>query len=305
MHKAIKKIYHWTIPYEGNSYKPHVTRHRTLAFYSGAMIAIKLFVLALLFFSYPSPAEFYTITVNHIVELTNQAREDAGFSTLKHSAVLDAAAAKKAADMFRNNYFAHTSPQGIKPWHWFNEVEYNYTFAGENLAMNFVDAEGAVQAWLDSPSHRDNLLSKNYEDIGVAVAVGQIDGAETTLVVQLFGKTYLQVQGESFAPTSAPIEAEQVAGPINIVEEAAQKEIKLEEKPQQGFVAKVIYYSERFFIVLLGFIILNLILTIIIRVEIQHKPIIAHSLFVIFLALAMIFMKFHFIEQVGRAVNII
>lgn len=305
MHQAIKKIHHWTIPYAGNNYKPHTVRHKTLAIYSGALIGVKIFILALLFFSYPNPAEFSTITVNHIIGLTNQARGDAGLSVLKHNSVLDLAAQKKVADMFKNDYFAHTSPQGIKPWHWFNEVDYNYTFAGENLAMNFIDAEGAVAAWLDSPTHRDNILSKNYEDIGVAVAIGIIDGLETTLVVQLFGKTYLQVQGESFGPTSAPIEAEQVAGPINIVEEAAQKEIKLEEKNQKGLMAKIIFYSERFFIVLLGFIILNLILTIIIRVEIQHKPIIAHSLFVIFLALTMIFMKFHFIEQVGHAINII
>jgi len=305
MHKVIKRIHHLTIPYEGNGYKPAAIRHKTLAFYSGLMIAIKIFVLALLFFSYPSQAEFSTVTTNRIIELTNKARLEAGLKELKHNNVLDLAAAKKAADMFANNYFAHTSPSGIKPWHWFNEVKYNYTFAGENLAMNFVDAEGVVQAWLDSPTHRDNLLSKNYNDIGVAVMIGKIDGTETTLVVQLFGKTYVQVQGESFMPTSAPVEAEEVAGPISLIEEAAQKEIKLEEKNQKGIVAKIIYYSERFFIVLLGFIILNLILTIIVRVEIQHKPIIAHSLGVILLALILIFIKFHFIEQIGKSINII
>lgn len=301
----ISKLHHWFIPHSGNDYKPHALRHKTLAFYSGVMIFVKIFVAIILFISYPNPAEFSTITVNRIIELTNQAREEQSLSTLRHSSILDLAASKKAADMFTHNYFAHTSPDGVKPWHWFNEVNYNYTFAGENLAMNFVEAEDAIAAWLDSPSHRDNILSKNYQDIGIGVAVGKINNLETTIVVQLFGKTYAQVEGESFAPSSPPITTDNVAGPASLVEEAANKEVKIEKTSQSGWLSKIVYYSEKFFIVLLCFVIINLLLTIIIRVEIQHKPIILHSLFVILLALIMIFMKFHFIEQIGHTLNII
>jgi len=55
----------------------------------------------------------------------------------------------------------------------------------------------------------------------------------------------------------------------------------------------------------LVFVVLNLLLTIIIRVEIQHKPVIMHCMLVILLALTMIFMKLHFIEQLGSVINVI
>ncbi len=303
--RILKKLHHYSIPHEGNDFRPHFIRHKTLVVYSFLLIAVKAAILGLLFFTYPTPAEFSTITVNRIIELTNKARQEQGLPALKHNRILDWAAKKKAEDMLRGNYFSHTSPEGIKPWHWFKQAGYNYTFAGENLAMNFIEAEDAVAAWLNSPSHRDNILSKNYEDTGVAVAVGVLGGQETTLVVQLFGKTYANVAGEAFAPTSPPIESEKVAGPVNVIEKAAQQEVKLEKKKQSSFVAKFIYYSEKFFFVLLAFVILNLILTIIVRIEVQHKPIIMHCFIVILLALIMIFMKLHFIENIRQVINII
>lgn len=305
MKQIAHQIYHWTIPHEGNDHRPHAIRHKPLVIYSGLLIAAKLFVVALLFFTYPTPAEFSTITTNRIIELTNQERQELGLPALKHNSTLDLAAQKKAAHMLANNYFAHTAPDGTKPWYWFKQVNYNYTFAGENLAMNFVDAEDAVAAWINSPTHRDNIVSENYVDIGVAVVIGQINGQETTIVVQLFGKTYAAIAGEYFTPTSAPIEAEQVAGPINVIEKAAQQEVKLEQQPQSSIVAKILKYANKFFFILLGFIILNLILTIIIRFEIQHKPIIFHCFGVILLALTMILVNAHFIEKLGHVVNII
>src|SRR4030042_5528316 len=151
------QIHSWLIPHIGNDFKPYAVRHRSLAAYSALLIGVKIFVLFFLFLTYPNPAEFSTITVNRIIELTNEARQDEGLSLLKHNTTLDLAAQKKAEHMLENHYFAHTAPDGTKPWHWFKEVDYNYTFAGENLAMNFVEAEDAVQAWLDSPSPRGNF----------------------------------------------------------------------------------------------------------------------------------------------------
>ena len=301
----LQKFYNWHIPHKGNDHKPKAIRHKTLAIYSGLLIATKVLVLILLFFTYPTQAEFSTITVNRIIQLTNKERVKLGLSELKHNRVLDLAAQKKAEDMLKKNYFAHTSPDGIKPWHWFKEVDYNYTFAGENLAMNFVEAEDAMTAWMNSPTHKDNIVNKNYEDIGIAVAVGKLEGYQTTLVVQLFGKTYGSVAGEIFMPNSPPIESEQLVGPVNIVSQSAKQEVKLERKKHSGFMANVIKYADKFFFILLGFVILNLILTIIIRIEIQHKPIILHCLWVIFLALTMILFNAHFIEQIKGVVNII
>jgi len=302
--QIVSKIHYWTIPHEANQYKPHVVRHKTLAVYSALLVGIKLFVMTLLFFVYPTPAEFSTITVKRIVELTNQARQEQRLVPLKHNALLDLSAKQKAQDMLKNNYFAHTSPQGVKPWYWFNQAGYQYTFAGENLAMNFIEAEDAIAAWLKSPTHRENIMSENYSDIGIAVVIGMLEGRETTLVVQHFGKTHY-VAGETFTPSTPPIQGESVSGPTGVTHEAAQEEVKLQEQKPAGTIGKIVYYSERFFLILLGFIILNLILTIIIRVEIQHKPIILHCFLVIFIALVMIFMNTHFIEGINKMVNIV
>ncbi|HOY56253.1 MAG TPA: CAP domain-containing protein [bacterium] len=304
----IQKIHLFFIPHQKNGYKPHALRHQTLWLYSFLLLAAKAGVLLVMFFVYPSPAEFSTITANRIVELTNKARVEYNLPVLKMSDVLNQAAQKKAQDMILNDYFAHNSPQGINPWHWFKEVGYNYTYAGENLAMNFVDAENALQAWLDSPSHRENLLGKNYEDIGVAVVLGKINGQETTLVVQLFGTSFARVAGlETFGPSAKIIETPTTADKLTdaresvvISDEAGVKVVTLSINEKTGWFYKLVSYSSKLFYALLIFVFINLLLTIFIRIEIQHKPIIIHSLCVIVLALAMILLHTHFMEGLGK-----
>ena len=108
-------------------------------------------------------------------------------SEVKLDTKLSAAAAQKAADMFARDYWAHISPVGTQPWYFITESGYSYRYAGENLARDFSDAKSVVDAWVASPSHRENLLNSRYQDIGIAVIDGQLEGRETTLVVQFFG----------------------------------------------------------------------------------------------------------------------
>ena len=89
--------------------------------------------------------------------------------------------------MIDNNYFAHVSPQKKSPWYWIEKNEYDYTYAGENLAINFTNSEDQQKAWMDSPLHKKNILNPNYDEIGVAVKRGVVEGKETTVVVQMFG----------------------------------------------------------------------------------------------------------------------
>ena len=96
-------------------------------------------------------------------------------------------AQRNAGDMFAFNYWAHNSPSGRDPWSFFQEVGYKYIYAGENLARDFMNSESVVEAWMNSPSHRENLLNPNYKEIGLAVVNGTLNGVETTLVVQSFG----------------------------------------------------------------------------------------------------------------------
>lgn len=127
------------------------------------------------------------ITEMSVLELVNQARIDKGLKPLETNEKLFKIASDKADDMIGNDYFSHTSPEGTTPWFWFEKEKYDYKFAGENLAINFSSAEEQQKAWMESETHRKNILDPNYREIGIAVKKGVIDGKLTTIVVQEFG----------------------------------------------------------------------------------------------------------------------
>jgi Cysteine-rich secretory protein family len=202
------------IPLQSNKYHPHSIRPNTLLFYVFLILAIQLFYN----FSQTGQAKVLSyatdIRQGEIIKLTNTERAQAGAVDLRESSTLDQAAAKKAADMFAHDYWAHTSPTGTTPWFFFDQVGYKYTYAGENLARDFDTSSGVVAGWMASPSHRENLLSTNYTEIGVAVANGVLLDHDTTLVVQLFGRPSGQpVLGSSGTPELLASASVQTAAP--------------------------------------------------------------------------------------------
>ena len=122
-----------------------------------------------------------------VVELTNDERADLAKAPLSRSATLDAAAKMKAQHMAKQGYFAHYAPDGTSPWYWFDQAGYVYAHAGENLAIHFTDSSEVVEAWMDSPKHRENIVNGVYTEIGVGTAKGKFEGFDTVYVVQLFG----------------------------------------------------------------------------------------------------------------------
>lgn len=127
------------------------------------------------------------ISVEDLLYDTNLKRQESGLPTLTISTKLSQAAYKKAQNMFSEDYWAHFGPNGESPWDFIISSGYSYSYAGENLAKDFNDSPSVVQAWMDSPTHRDNMLKSEYKDIGFAVVNGKLNGQETTLVVQMFG----------------------------------------------------------------------------------------------------------------------
>lgn len=123
-----------------------------------------------------------------LVLLANKSRLDKGLSPLSYDTNLQAAAVAKVKDMALNDYFEHFSPTGKTPWEFMIENNYSYTIAGENLAMDFVSENDIEQAWLNSPTHRANILNPEFENIAIAVEKDNFNGRETYLVVQMFGK---------------------------------------------------------------------------------------------------------------------
>ena len=129
------------------------------------------------------------LTEEGVFAETNRHRAENGRAALRYDATLDAAAEAKLKDMFDRQYFAHESPTGEGPADVIGKAGYDYVTVGENLALgNFADDRELVQAWMDSPGHRANILDAKFTEIGVAVGRGMFEGRMTWLAVQEFGK---------------------------------------------------------------------------------------------------------------------
>lgn len=151
------------------------------------IIRIVAVTLSFALFANTGLARASEITVSKMVELTNESRVEAGLGSLTTNNKLEQAAKAKAADMLAYQYFEHTSPQGVTPWYWFNQAGYEYVFAAENLAIDFVTAEGAHSALMKSTGHRENILGANYKEIGIAVTSGKFEGKDSIIIVEDFG----------------------------------------------------------------------------------------------------------------------
>lgn len=152
------------------------------------------------------------ITTQKVLSQTNSERQKNGLSPLTYNAVLSQSAVAKASDMFASNYWAHNSPSGKTPWDFFKSAGYQYSVAGENLAKDFYDTDGLMRAWMNSPTHRDNIINSKYQEIGVAVVNGVLNGVKTTLVVQHFGTplyAHAPVKKQSLQPSNEEIVVEQ------------------------------------------------------------------------------------------------
>lgn len=157
-----------------------------------------------------------------VVQATNDARAAASVAPLQHSPVLDEAARRKLNDMAQRQYFAHQSPIGVMPWDWITAAGYSYRSAGENLARGFSDAQPAVDAWMQSPSHRANLLNPAYQHVGVAAQQVMLNGSPQILVVQLFAAPKGAVLAK--APAPAPNLVPEPVTPLPSVPQAVSTE---------------------------------------------------------------------------------
>lgn len=162
-------------------------KHHSLIAYS--IIGISLLVFNFLLTHSDSSILGYATNINNedLLTYTNIRREREGLPDLTYNEKLSKAAFEKAKNMFQENYWAHVSPSGIEPWYFIQQANYEYLYAGENLAVDFSDSDEVVEAWYNSPSHKENLMSSNFTDIGFAVVNGELKGRKTTIVVQMFG----------------------------------------------------------------------------------------------------------------------
>lgn len=185
--KFFDHLRHLFVPRYSNNHKAKILHPSSLALVV-AVFLVYQFAINFTLLIEPSILGFATdVSPERVIELTNAERLKAGLSPLAANAILSQAAQLKAGDMFAFDYWAHNSPSGRTPWDFFREAGYRYLFAGENLARDFMNSDAVVQAWMASPTHRENIMNPKYGEIGLAVVNGTLGGVETTLVVQMFG----------------------------------------------------------------------------------------------------------------------
>lgn len=241
----MEKLIHLLVPRQSNNHKAKIL-HTTSLF---AISAI-LIVFQLLLNNIPKTNSMVlgfasNISISEVVRLTNLKRAEAGLSALTLNQTLSNAAYAKGVDMINNDYWAHVSPNGTEPWAFFNSLGYKYKFAGENLARDFSNPNSAVDAWMASPSHKDNILNPKYKEIGIGVVEGDLAGSDTTIIVQFFGTQY----ADTIKPTLANTETNQnktvvdvkkensevVEQPVNLEQDSSEI-VVLNEKVQEDLV---------------------------------------------------------------------
>lgn len=180
LHKSVKShVKLALVPHRANQFRPHLIRR------GGIVVVLLLVAVAFCGSNWSASGSVLgvkvPITPTALLNDTNSQRHQHNEPGLSYNTSLAKAAYLKAQDMFAHQYWAHVSPDGVTPWHWFSKAGYDYAYAGENLAKNFPSADATVAAWMASPKHRENILSQNYTDVGFAVMDGRLNGKNTTL----------------------------------------------------------------------------------------------------------------------------
>jgi hypothetical protein len=166
-----EKIKSLILPSENNNYKSRFLQSNFLLYCVVLLLALKIFTI-LVSINIPQNIFFADITRSALENFVNQTRQSIGLQPLSENVKLDQAAQLKAENMVQGGYFSHTSPSGITPWAWFLKAGYSYKYAGENLAIGFYDSQEVYNAWLNSPSHKANIVNPNYTQVGTAVLTG-------------------------------------------------------------------------------------------------------------------------------------
>ncbi len=186
MFKLLNKLRNHFIPHKENNFKPNFfNAEKVLA------IIVVLFCVEIAYvaqFSITSRDNSYLSAVlpGVLTLLTNDTRRLNNLSPVVANDLLVEAANKKAQDMASKGYFSHVSPDGKIPWYWLDLVGYKYGYAGENLAINFNESNDVLNAWMQSPTHKANIVKKEYTEVGIGTAQGFYQGRSATFVVQYF-----------------------------------------------------------------------------------------------------------------------
>lgn len=315
-----RKISNWFkkyfIPHEYNDHKPHILRGKATVLILGIIILIEAIFLVQVFVLFPNVNFFSEILECVLVKETNSDRLADNLPALKVNPLLSGAAQAKAEDMAKKGYFSHTSPEGVTPWYWISRVGYQYTYAGENLAINFSDSKDVVDAWMNSAGHRANILNGNFTEIGIGIAKGIYQNRETVFIVQMFGKPAQAVAStmpqpvvlKSLQPADNLTDQNQTfiavknAGEPEVlpVETTGLKTLSKENNSLSTLVARFVAEpgnrTNYLYLIILAVISAALILSILFKVKTRHPRIILNGIILIFIINAVLIINQYFLN---------
>lgn len=310
---------HYFIPHEGNEHQPHLLRWEAMLSLGSLALVVEMLFLAQFWVLLRYPDLLGSIINTALVEYTNAERTPIA-KPLAVSPLLEKAARLKAEDMAAKGYFSHVSPEGLTPWYWFGQAGYRFSRAGENLAVNFTDSQDVVRAWLDSPTHRANLLNENYTEIGIGIAKGLYRERETIFIVQLFGRPMVKAAPAVVAAASVPSAPDKTtSGPERIVPAAPQSPTVAaaeteavpfdrgvaEPKPPLSAWKRVLGsprgYLNLIYATLATIVFMALLLAVFVKIEIQYPALLVNGA-VFLICIASILLLNRYIALTGAAV---
>ncbi len=190
------------------------------------------------------------ISIDGIIYYTNIEREKVGLKPLVKNVKLNKSASLKTDDMFTNQYFEHTSPDGQTAADLVKQFDYKFQIVGENLALGIFETDKTlVQAWMNSPTHKANILNPKYSEMGAAVGIGDYKGQRQWIAVQHFAKPLPVCSGidetiqknidiEKLALEGEERELQKMAGVIESNQETSKEYVS-------DYNARVSAYNER------------------------------------------------------------
>ncbi len=211
------------LPNAGNGFRPKMFAKQSVAAIAIALLLVEVAYLVQLKVVMLSEGFAASVLPSALYTLTNADRAAYALSTLTEDPSLARAAQAKADDMARGGYFAHVSPDGTTFRQILDGAGYSYTYAGENLAVDFEESVDVERAWMNSPTHRANILKSEYTHVGFGIARGVYQGREVTFIAQFLAAK--PRAGESRVPVEEKILEVPTREPAIIVQSDAQPQV--------------------------------------------------------------------------------
>lgn len=131
-----------------------------------------------------------SITIENLLTAHNEYRQDSGVGLLRLNSLLNESAKKKAEVMVATQCWSHYCPPGKSPWDFFDDAQYDYIYAGENLAEGYYSIDNLMQAWINSKTHRDNIVKSEFTEVGFSIIYSDyLNNPNNLLVVVHFGSS--------------------------------------------------------------------------------------------------------------------